>query len=199
MFLSASEIKGEVESGRMEIDPFLPALLKPASYVLRLGSKVFKWSPAAMPVRVWSENAGKDHLVSEPLTKGYVLPPGGFFLSATLESVSIPRGIVGILATLSHLARFGVSIHLNSFWVSPGFGTRKPSSLTLEISSHSPTALELEPGIPICHIAFARTDILHDESLALGKSIYEERETPCSPMLYEEFRVVLGEDLKAGG
>jgi dCTP deaminase len=195
MFLSASEIKAEIDAGHIGIDPYLPSLLKPVSYVLRLGSRVIKWTPSAKPIRIWSESAGKDYLVSELLTPGYILPPGGFLLSGTLERIRMPEGLCGIISTLSHLARFGVCVHLNSFVISPGFGMGKMSNLTLEIASHNSAPIELHPGLPLCHILFVRTEAVQGARLLLATSVYEGLEAPSGPMLYEEFSNILGAGL----
>jgi dCTP deaminase len=197
MFLSANEIRAEIEAGRIGIDPYLPSLLKPASYVLRLGSKVIKWAPSAQSIRIWSESAGKDRLVNELLTPGYILPPGGFLLTGTLERIRVPEGFCGLIASLSHLARFGVCVHLNSFVISPGFGSNSMSNITLELTSHNTAPIELQPGLPVCHILFVRTQAVKEARLPLTRSIYEGLDAPSGPMLYEEFHRILGTNLDA--
>ena len=197
MFLSANEIKAEIEAGRIGIDPYLPTLIKPVSYVLRLGSNIIKWAPSERPIRIWSESAGKDHLVRESLMPGHILPPGGFFLCGTLERIRVPEGLCGVIATLSHLARFGLCVHLNSFVISPGFGVNRMSHLTLELSSHNSAPVELQPGLPVCHILFARTEAGREARLPLSRSIYEGLDAPSGPMLYEEFCNILGSALDA--
>jgi dCTP deaminase len=198
MFLSADEIGSEVDSGHIRIEPFLPALLKPASYVLRLGDEFCKWRQGTEPIIPWSENAAARHLVPEGIKKCYTISMGEFVLGATLERISIPRDLIGLVSTLSHVARFGISIHRDSFWINPGFGAKVPTKLTLEISSHNSSPVKLEAGVPVCHLAFARTLALRQNTLPLRDSIYEGDHAPSGPKLYEEFAEVLP-DLTVGG
>src|SRR5437879_13436819 len=122
MFLSATEIRSEVESGRLVIDPFSPDLLKPASYVLRVSDRWRLWKKTGASIDPWSSQSAEDHLESVTQQPTFDIPPLGFVHASTIERVSLPDDLAGILSTLSHLARFGLSAHLNPFLVSPALG-----------------------------------------------------------------------------
>ena len=194
MFLSADEIREEIESDRLVIDPFEPKLLKTSSYVLRLGEGFRQWKRKAEPVELWAQNAGWNHL--DPITQaGEInLEPGVVMLASTLEKVGMPNHLVGILSTLSHLARFGVSVNQNAFWVSPGFGSSNPTQFTLELVSFNPSPVSIKSGIPVCHLIIARTSKEAHSVLRLHKSVYEGREAPGEPLLFEEFHPILDRD-----
>ncbi len=186
MFLSASEIRAAVASDELTIDPFDVANLKPASYVLRLSDRWRMWSPSDEPVDLAApvDTAG---LLSPIVTsEEYVLSNTEFCLAATIERFSLPPHLMGIVAPLSHVTRFGLSVGLGSFIVSPRFGANAPTSLTLELVAHNPSPLRLRAGLPICHLALMKVTPA-SETHPLDRSIYEGRESPSSPLLAEEW------------
>ncbi len=186
MFLSASEIQELVTSGELLIAPFSPENLKPASYVLRLSNRWRKWFPSSEPIDL-TVPIDNDKLLSSIVTSEYhILSNGEFCLGATIERLSMPPHLVGIVMPLSHVTRFGLSVGLGSFIVSPGFGATTPTSLTLELVTHNPSALKLRAGLPICHLAFMRVTPGRN-SRPLDRSIYEGREAPAGPLLAEEW------------
>jgi dCTP deaminase len=191
VFLSADEIREEVESGRLVIDPFEPKLLKTFSYVLRMGDRYRQWRPSDEFIDAWSSEAGRNQL--GPITEKaeIILRPGVFVLAATLEKVSMPSNLVGILSNLSHLARLGVSVHQNAFWVSSGYGGCIPTQFTLELASFNPSPVKIRSGIPACHLIIARTSRAAQSVLKLHKSVYEGLEAPAAPLLFEEFQNIL--------
>lgn len=186
MFLSASEIQDLVASGELLIEPFSPENLKPASYVLRLSNRWRKWSPSSEPIDL-AASVDTDRLLSPIITsEEYVLSNTEFCLAATIEQLSLPPHLVGIVAPLSHVTRWALSVGLGSSIVSPKFGATTPTSLTLELAAHNPSPLKLRAGLPICHLAFIKVTP-DNESRLLGQSIYEGREAPSGPLLAEEW------------
>ena len=192
MFLSASEIQDLVASGELLIEPFSPENLKPASYVLRLSNRWRRWFPSHEPIDLTaSVDAGK-HLSPIFTSEEYVLSNTEFCLAATIERLSLPPNLVGIVTPLSHVARWGLSVGLGSSIVSPEFGAITPTSLTLELAAHNPSPLKLRAGLPISHLAFMRVTPGSD-SRPLDRSIYEGQEAPAGPLLAEEWNMRLGQ------
>ena len=186
MFLSASEIQASVASGELLIKPFVAAHLKPASYVLRLSNRWRRWFPSDEPIDLTAP-VDTDSLLSPIITsEEYVLSNTELCLAATIEQLSLPPHLDGIVSPLSHVTRWGLSVGLGSFIVSPKFGATTPTSLTLELASHNPSPLKLRAGLPICHLAFIKVTP-DNESRPLEQSIYEGREVPSGPLLAEEW------------
>jgi dCTP deaminase len=185
MFLSANEIRAEVEKGRLLISPFHATLLKRASYILRFSDRWRQWHGSASPIDVWSPNAADSHLGPTQRVATNVVDVGSFWLTSTFEKLALPDDLVGVVAPLSHLARFGLMIDQGACFVTPGFGSEDPTSLTLEVSSCNPTPLRIRAGMPACHLAFSRTTPAVVERLA--RSVYDGRESPSAPLLFEEF------------
>lgn len=193
-FLSANEIRDEIEAGRLRIEPFEPNLIKPASIVLRFGDRWRGWRDSEFPINVWSLNAGKDNLEDIETRDSYQLRSSRLIVNTTLEKISLPTNLLGIISTLSHLARFGLSIHLGSFIVNPGFGSDIPTELALELTSFNPAPILIQAGVPACHLAFARitdSDLATHFDYPLRKSIYEARDALEGPALYEEYSSLL--------
>lgn len=194
MLLSADAIRQEVEAGGdLVITPYDATLLKPASYVMRLGPTTRRWNREGEPIVLW-DPAGDPEPGPPDTREAIVLEPGEVVLGSTHERVTLPSDLVGFISTLSHLARCGISVHCNSFLVSPGFGTEAPTVITLELTSANARSIVLRPGLPICHLALMRVESpTHDLDRPLGKSVYEGDTTPSGPKTQEEFRPLLGD------
>jgi dCTP deaminase len=196
MLLSASAIKEEVECNAKLIDPFEERLLKPASYVLRLDSVVRRLKPSNEPIVLWGDDA-KDPEVGDPeQCSAITIEPGKVVLASTLERVSMPLHLAGVIGTLSHLARCGVSVHCNSFLVSPGFGLTAPTPLTLELTSVNSRPIILDPTAPICHLMLVQVASPEQDRATdrpLEHSAYEGDSGPEGPKYVEEFGPVLGD------
>lgn len=191
MFLSAQEIRAEVGCGRLVIDPFDPQMLKPASYVLTLGGRFRTWGCRTSPLDLSSRDAAS--ALGPPQTLSAItLQDRTFVLACSAEIIGLPMDLVGIISTLSHVARFGISTHLDSWLVSPGFGHTEPTALTLELVSCNPSPVTLDSGMPVCHISFARASGVPDPTLFLATSIYEGKEAPSPPLLVDEFPSLSG-------
>lgn len=188
MLLSGSEIEEEVSRGRIRIEPFASTLVRSASYTLRLADRWIRWKRSQEPIRVWSRDALRGYLDAPEQTPSIILQPGDFVLGSTMENIQLPDDLAGIVCTLSHLARFGVSTTAGSLLVRPRFGADAPKALTLELHSANPSPLELTRGMPVCHLAFIRTS---SSSTEASRSVYERNSVPSPPMLYQDMAGVI--------
>lgn len=155
-----------------------------------------RWKRSKKTIRMWSRNASAKHLELPNNASPIVLSNRDFILASTKESITLPDDVAGLICTLSHVSRFGLTATAGSLLIRPGYGTSVPKPLTLEIASLNPSPLEFPIGIPICHLAFVRL------SHAVGsqsKSIYENHDIPCPPMLYEDMIGKIGELKYDGG
>lgn len=187
MFLARPEIEHCIETGEIKIVPFCRDLLKPASYVLRLGSRFAAWRASEKPIQPWSAEYDDDALDITTTSKPVFLPPGQFLLAATEEAIGLSSHIAGVLSTISHLARCGLSAVVTSSWISPGFGWKEPTRLTLELVNHNHRGISIEPGMPICHLACGYVQGIIDEEGLLRESPYTGFAAPSAPRLLQEF------------
>lgn len=192
VLLSASEISEKIAQKRIIIEPFAPSLLRRMSYTVCLGDRWLRWKRSDKPIRMWSKNASKDHLEEIDNASSVVLFTGDFMLASTKEKIALPDDVGGIICTLSHIARFGLTATAGSLLIKPGYGAGLPKALTLEMSSLNPSPLEFPAGMPICHLAFFQ---LKQATVAQSKSVYSGQHDPCPPMLYEDMAAKI-EELK---
>src|SRR5437868_6738793 len=149
------EIKDEVASGKLILDPFDPALIQPNSYDVRL-SNSFAWHNASdQVIDPYESDSVLCSLVQDELDN-IVLEPGAFILGATLEKITLPRNIVGQLTGKSSLARLGVMVHVTAGFIDAGF-SHPPAQITLEIVNVGNRPVRLHAGMPIAQMVFTRT------------------------------------------
>jgi len=112
VILSDRSIREAIESGRLGIDPFDPALIQPSSIDVRLDNKflVFRNTKRAyIDVKQPAEDLME--LIEVGPDEPMFLHPHEFVLGSTLERVRIPNDLVGRLEGRSSLGRLGVVIH----------------------------------------------------------------------------------------
>ena len=188
MILSGSRIIEEIESGVVAIKPFRKDRIRAASYVLTLGGRFRRWKTSDAPLKVLSRDAASVFLDdAEELTE-VVVEPAEFLLAHTTERIGLSETLLGLLFPLSHLARFGISIHAGANSVSPGFGSRRPTQLAIEIYNQNRMPVVLTSGMPLAHIRFA--EIVAPDMSANRTSVYEGIDPLTAPKLFEEWNLV---------
>jgi len=73
----------------------------------------------------------------------FILPPGGFVLAQTLETVCLPNNLAGLVEGRSSYARLGISVHVTAPKIDPGF----EGTITLEMANHGTLPLKLRAGV----------------------------------------------------
>ena len=131
MLLSDRDIKVEIESGRVAVEPFEPAMIQPSSVDVRLDKffRVFEnhryevIDPATEQPELTREIIAED---GEP----FILHPGEFVLASTYEVITLPDDIAGRLEGKSSLGRLGLLTHSTAGFIDPGFS----GHITLDLS-----------------------------------------------------------------
>ncbi|MCA9803510.1 MAG: dCTP deaminase [Cyanobacteria bacterium HKST-UBA02] len=149
------EIRKEVRSGSLIIEPYDDALIQPNSYDVRLADS-FSWhdpdEAVIDPYQSETVLQGLCHVVSDSI----VIQPKQFVLGATLEKMTLPDDIVGQLTGKSSLARLGVMVHVTAGFIDAGF-SNPPAQITLEIVNVGNRPVRLHAGMPIGQMVFTRT------------------------------------------
>lgn len=164
-------IREAVDKGEIEIDPFDPKQLNPASYDLRLGTGVAVYDTWVAPAYVRRERGGpmyvthRDHdrlrptdqemdaKLEPPITRfaigddGLVLEPNIGYLMHTAERIATKR-FVPVIDGKSSLARLFVSVHETAGYGDAGFD----GQYTLEVTVKHP--IRLYAGMRIAQIRF---------------------------------------------
>ena len=154
MILTRDVILREIAAGRIEIDPFTPDQVGPASIDLHLGDeiRVMRGGP---PVIELVEDADYRTVTEvRPLEDRYVLEPGQTIHGITRERIRLPPDIGGWLEGRSRFARLGLMIHVTSGFVAPGVDNRQ----VLEMSNVAGRPLAIHAGIRLCQIVLQRAE-----------------------------------------
>lgn len=153
--LADHQISKALLAGDLHVDPFDPAMIRPAAISLRLGSD------AAVLTASQTIDA-RDRATYPQLTPRLpdaagrlMIRPGEVLLAPTFEKIAMSDRLAGILDGISDVARLGISVVLSQ-QVSPGFGAPDGAVLTLEIVSRLPQPVILYPGTRICNLMLMR-------------------------------------------
>ena len=153
VLLSDRDIKSELATGRLGIDPFDDALVQPSSVDVRLDNlfRVFnntRYTHIDPSVRQDDLTTLVEPKEGEP----FVLHPGEFVLGATLERCTLPDDLAGRLEGKSSLGRLGLLTHSTAGFIDPGFS----GHITLELSNVANLPITLWPGMKIGQLCLLR-------------------------------------------
>jgi dCTP deaminase len=152
--LTREVILAEIESGRLNIDPFSPDQLGAASIDLTLGDEIRVFEPADGPIDLQEDADYRDHTRVLPLDAPYVLEPGCTIHGITRERIQLPGDLCGFLEGRSRFARLGLMIHVTSAFVQPGVANRQ----VLEMSNVADRPLRIHAGVRLCQLVLMRTE-----------------------------------------
>ena len=146
MLLSDGDIKKELESGRVKVEPFDASMLQPSSVDVRLDRffRVFENHKYS----VIDPAAEQPDLTKAVELKGdeeFILHPGEFVLASTYEVITLPDDVAGRLEGKSSLGRLGLLTHSTAGFIDPGFS----GHITLELSNVANLPVKLYPGMKI--------------------------------------------------
>ena len=153
MLLSDRDLREEVESGRLVLDPFDDVMVQPSSIDVRL-DRFFRVFNNTRYTHI-DPAVQQDDLTSlvEPADgEPFVLHPGEFVLGSTFELVTLPDDLAGRLEGKSSLGRLGLLTHSTAGFIDPGFS----GHITLELSNVANLPLTLWPGMKIGQLCLFR-------------------------------------------
>src|SRR4029453_18635557 len=186
MILSDRDIREQIGSGRITIDPFDPTCVQPSSVDLHVDDQFRVFANSRYPfIDVREEMPDLTELVQAKQDEPFILHPGEFVLGSTLERVRIPDDLVARLEGKSSLGRLGLLIHSTAGYVDPGWD----GYLTLELSNVANLPITIYPGMKIGQISFFRVSTPAEVPYgALGtKSKYQGQRGPTASRFFEEF------------
>ena len=186
MILSDRDIRAQIESGRITIDPFDPACVQPSSVDLHVDSQFRVFANSRYPfIDVREEMPDLTELVEVKPDEPFILHPGEFVLGSTLERVAIPDDLVARLEGKSSLGRLGLLIHSTAGYVDPGWD----GYLTLELSNVAKMPIALHFGMKIGQLSFLRMSTPVDRPYGSPglRSKYQGQMGPTPSRAYTEF------------
>jgi dCTP deaminase len=186
VLLSDRDIKSQVESGRVKLDPYSPELIQPASIDVRLDRFFRVFENHRYPhIDPSVEQPDLTRLIEAASDAPFILHPGEFVLGSTYELVSLPDDIAGRLEGKSSLGRLGLLTHSTAGWIDPGFS----GHVTLELSNVATLPIKLWPGMKVGQLCFFRLSSAVDRpygSDAYG-SHYQGQRGPTASRSFKNF------------
>ncbi len=186
MLLSDRDIRARVDMGDIELDPFTPEMIQPASIDVRLDRFFRVFNDRQYTYVDPAEDQGElTEQFSVAQGEPWILHPGEFVLGSALERVHISSQIAARLEGKSSLGRLGILTHSTAGFIDPGFN----GYITLELSNVSPLPVKLWPGMKIGQICFFELSSPAEHpygSQALG-SHYQGQRGPTPSRSYQNF------------
>lgn len=153
MLLSDGDVRAEIASGRVVIEPFDEGMVQPSSVDVRLDRYFRVFENHRYPhIDPSVEQAELTRLVVPEGDEAFILHPGEFVLASTYEVIGLPDDIAGRLEGKSSLGRLGLLTHSTAGFIDPGF----EGHVTLELSNVATLPIKLWPGMKIGQLCMFR-------------------------------------------
>jgi dCTP deaminase len=186
MLLSDRDIRAEVQTGRVQVEPYDEGMVQPSSIDVRLDRffRVFenhKYSVIDPSV----EQGELTREVEVGPKEFFILHPGEFVLASTYEIISLPDDLAGRLEGKSSLGRLGLLTHSTAGFIDPGFS----GHITLELSNVANLPVKLFPGMKIGQLCLIRlsSPAEHPYGSALYGSRYQGQRGPTASRSWMNF------------
>lgn len=186
MLLSDRDIRQELESGRIGLDPLELGMIQPSSIDVRL-DKFFRLfdNHKYQHIDPALDQPELTRLVEVEGPEAFVLHPGEFVLGATYEVVTLPDDIAARLEGKSSLGRLGLLTHSTAGFIDPGFS----GHVTLELSNVATLPITLWPGMKIGQLCFFRLSSPAEHPYGSEKygSRYQGQRGPTASRSFQNF------------
>ena len=186
MLLSDRDIRAELSSGRVQLDPYDPAMIQPSSIDVRLDRffRLFDNHKYAV-IDPSQDQPDLTRLVEPEGDEPFVLHPGEFVLGSTYESVTLPDDVAARLEGKSSLGRLGLLTHSTAGFIDPGF----TGHVTLELSNVATLPITLWPGMKIGQMCFFRLSSPAEAPYGSGASgsRYQGQRGPTASRSFQNF------------
>lgn len=186
MLLSDGDIRKEVASGRVGLDPFDPAMVQPSSVDVRLDRYFRAFENHLYPhIDPATDQSELTRLIETIGDDPFVLHPGEFVLASTYERVTLPDDVAGRLEGKSSLGRLGLLTHSTAGFIDPGFS----GHVTLELSNVATLPIKLWPGMKIGQLCLFRlsSPAEHPYGSAAAGSRYQGQRGPTASRSWQGF------------
>ena len=156
MLLSDRDLKAEIDSGRVGVEPYAETMIQPSSIDVRLDRWFRVFENHKYPhIDPSIEQPDLTRLIEPDGDDPFILHPGEFVLGSTFEVFTLPDDIAGRLEGKSSLGRLGLLTHSTAGFIDPGFS----GHVTLELSNVANLPIMLYPGMKIGQLCLFRLSI----------------------------------------
>lgn len=186
VLLSDRDIRAELDSGRIGLDPLELDMVQPASIDVRL-DRFFRLFDNHRYAHIdpAQEQPELTRLVEVEPDEAFILHPGEFVLGSTYEQVTLPHDVAARLEGKSSLGRLGLLTHSTAGFIDPGFS----GHVTLELSNMATLPIKLWPGSKIGQLCFFRLTSASEHPYGTGpnKNRYQGQRGPTASRSHQGF------------
>ena len=186
VLLSDRDIRAELNSGRVGLDPFDEAMIQPSSVDVRLDRYFRLFDNHKYPViDPAADQPELTRLVEVDPGESFMLHPGEFVLGSTLEEITLPDDVAARLEGKSSLGRLGLLTHSTAGFIDPGFS----GHVTLELSNVATLPITLWPGMKIGQLCYFRLSSPAEHPYGSGStgSRYQGQRGPTASRSHQNF------------
>ena len=186
MLLSDRDLKAEISSGRVGVEPYAETMVQPSSIDVRLDRWFRVFENHKYPhIDPSIEQPDLTRLLEPEGDEPFVLHPGEFVLGSTYEVVTLPDDIAGRLEGKSSLGRLGLLTHSTAGFIDPGFS----GHITLELSNVATLPIKLWPEMKIGQLCLFRlsSPAEHPYGSSVYGSRYQGQRGPTPSRSYANF------------
>ena len=186
MLLSDRDIRAQIDSGRVRLDPWDPTMVQPSSVDVRLDRYFRLFDNHKYPVIDPSQDQPElTRLVEVEGEEPFVLHPGEFVLGSTYEEITLPDDVAARVEGKSSLGRLGLLTHATAGFVDPGF----TDHVTLELSNVATLPIVLHPGMKIGQLCFFQlsSPAEHPYGSSAKGSHYQGQRGPTASRSFQNF------------
>jgi dCTP deaminase len=189
VLLSDGDLRKELDSGHLGLEPFDEVMIQPSSVDVRL-DRFFRVFNNTKYTHIDPRQQQDDltTMVEAEDDEPFVLHPGEFVLGSTFESVRLPDDLAGRLEGKSSLGRLGLLTHSTAGFIDPGFN----GHITLELSNVANLPITLWPGMKIGQLCLFRLSSAAEHPYGSQKagSRYQGQRGPTPSRAYLNFHRV---------
>ena len=186
MLLSDRDIRAEITTGRVAVEPFAESMVQPSSVDVRLDRffRVFENHKYSVIDPSIEQSELTREVIVEP-NEHFILHPGEFVLASTYEIITLPDDIAGRLEGKSSLGRLGLLTHSTAGFIDPGFS----GHITLELSNVANLPVKLFPGMKIGQLCLIKlsSPAEHPYGSAVYASRYQGQRGPTASRSWINF------------
>jgi deoxycytidine triphosphate deaminase len=186
VLLSDRDLKAEIASGRVRLEPYDEAMVQPSSIDVRLDKYFRLFDNHKYPfIDPAEDQPDLTRLIEVERGEPLILHPGEFVLGSTFEVVTMPDDLAARLEGKSSLGRLGLLTHSTAGFIDPGFS----GHVTLELSNVATLPIKLWPGMRVGQLCFFRLSSPTENPYGSAKygSRYQGQRGPTASRSFQNF------------
>jgi dCTP deaminase len=186
VLLSDRDIKSELASGRIGLEPSHPEMVQPSSVDVRLDRYFRLFDNHKYPyIDPAEDQPDLTRLIEAKPNEAFILHPGEFVLGSTYEQITLPDDVAARLEGKSSLGRLGLLTHSTAGFIDPGFS----GHVTLELSNVATLPIKLWPGMKIGQLCFFQLSSAAEKPYGSAEysSRYQGQRGPTASRSFQNF------------